>query len=765
MKKLRKLVLALSISLAIGTAEGRYGAASASEIEGKEESVADSIILEEVADATEEHGNEALDEGALPEDDEPKTEEDFAEEAPATESTEAGADEGVEDFVSQEMNLSETMPGDEKENAEEDILGVELEEEADDSGILFEEYENAETEDGLEETGTAGNESEKDGHIEIGETVKGSGSYDYYISVDELGKLGVTCYSESYDCEITLYEKGSEDEFFNQLVGRTFKSGNEYAQIFGGVAAGEYVLDVNCSGRYEFKVNFEASDEWVPCNHENTSMNKAYPVEVNKEYFDEGHLYYDIGDYENGYFVFRIPEDGYVNVVVESDPNVSISMYSSENLEKRLAYKRTGLAEGKYYLGIRYYRAENSYSFKIDFTSSDSWETEDNDDTKKADEIAIKKEYTGRLSYLSGGEDYSRFDCNDEDWYHFELDSPRYLSLKFKHDFADSGRWYLDMYKKNSMGSLVSVMEQAKVQARSHQEYNSKPFTLQEGDYWLKISEGPGSSIYYFSLNPEKYEQVLSVDPMATLMVGNTARLGVSGAVGALSYGSSNPLVAAVSNGVIRAAGVGTARVTITAAETDNYKASSAKFYVKVVPGSTAKVVAENLEAGVRVSWQRVNNAFGYALYRNNTKIATLNGANTLSYSDKKATKNGVKYTYKVTAFGSGGEMSPKSKSATVYRLAVPKISSVKNNAANKTVVTWAKNAKCGGYELVYSNSSKFKSGNKTLAITKPATVKKTISKLKKKKVYYFRIRAYKKLGTVKCYSQWSKVAKIKITK
>ena len=93
------------------------------------------------------------------------------------------------------------------------------------------------------------------------------------------------------------------------------------------------------------------------------------------------------------------------------------------------------------------------------------------------------------------------------------------------------------------------------------------------------------------------------------------------------------------------------------------------------------------------------------------------------------------------------------------------RLSSVKNSSANKTVVKWAKNVKCGGYELVYSNSSKFKSGNKTITITKPATATKTISKLKKKKVYYFRICAYRKLGSVKYCSTWSKTTKIKITK
>ena len=55
-----------------------------------------------------------------------------------------------------------------------------------------------------------------------------------------------------------------------------------------------------------------------------------------------------------------------------------------------------------------------------------------------------------------------------------------------------------------------------------------------------------------------------------------------------------------------------------------------------------------------------------------------------------------------------------------------------------------------------YSTSSKFK-GAKTVTISKNKTTNKTISKLKAKKKYYVRIRTYKKIGSTKYYSSWSK--------
>ena len=44
-------------------------------------------------------------------------------------------------------------------------------------------------------------------------------------------------------------------------------------------------------------------------------------------------------------------------------------------------------------------------------------------------------------------------------------------------------------------------------------------------------------------------------------------------------------------------------------------------------------------------------------------------------------------------------------------------------------------------------------------------TSKKTITKLKKGKTYYVRVRAYKKLSGKKIYGKWSKIKKIKIRK
>ncbi len=76
--------------------------------------------------------------------------------------------------------------------------------------------------------------------------------------------------------------------------------------------------------------------------------------------------------------------------------------------------------------------------------------------------------------------------------------------------------------------------------------------------------------------------------------------------------------------------------------------------------------------------------------------------------------------------------------------------------------VKWKKQTtQTTGYQIQYSTSKKFKSA-KTKTIKKTKTTSATISKLKAKKVYYVRIRTYKKVGSKKYYSGWSKVKKVK---
>lgn len=72
--------------------------------------------------------------------------------------------------------------------------------------------------------------------------------------------------------------------------------------------------------------------------------------------------------------------------------------------------------------------------------------------------------------------------------------------------------------------------------------------------------------------------------------------------------------------------------------------------------------------------------------------------------------------------------------------------------------VVWKKvSGQITGYEVQYATNKKF-SGKAT---KKTKVAKYTVKKLKAKKRYYVRIRAYKKVGNKKYYSSWSKIKKI----
>ena len=93
-----------------------------------------------------------------------------------------------------------------------------------------------------------------------------------------------------------------------------------------------------------------------------------------------------------------------------------------------------------------------------------------------------------------------------------------------------------------------------------------------------------------------------------------------------------------------------------------------------------------------------------------------------------------------------------------------PVIKSVTNKKKNIIkIVLKKKVAGAAGYEIKYSTNKKFKKSVKTVRFTGKS---KTISKLKKNKTYYVKVRAYKKdANGNKVYGKYSKVKKIKIKK
>ena len=96
-------------------------------------------------------------------------------------------------------------------------------------------------------------------------------------------------------------------------------------------------------------------------------------------------------------------------------------------------------------------------------------------------------------------------------------------------------------------------------------------------------------------------------------------------------------------------------------------------------------------------------------------------------------------------------------KKVTVKRVTIKKAVRGKK----KFTVYFKKLGGVSGYQLQYATNSKFKKA-KTVKLKRTLT-KKTVKKLKSKKKYYVRIRAYKKAGGKTYYGKWSKTKTVKV--
>ncbi len=89
------------------------------------------------------------------------------------------------------------------------------------------------------------------------------------------------------------------------------------------------------------------------------------------------------------------------------------------------------------------------------------------------------------------------------------------------------------------------------------------------------------------------------------------------------------------------------------------------------------------------------------------------------------------------------------------------KVKAVKAKAKKKKLnVSWKKVNGATGYEVMYATNNKFTKNKKTVKVKKN---KVTIKRLKSKKKYFVKVRAYKKANGTTYYGKWSKAVKKKV--
>ena len=127
---------------------------------------------------------------------------------------------------------------------------------------------------------------------------------------------------------------------------------------------------------------------------------------------------------------------------------------------------------------------------------------------------------------------------------------------------------------------------------------------------------------------------------------------------GRLTYQTSNAKIADVNtSGVVSIKNIGKATITVTAAETDNYKAAAIKLSIVVKPQKMSITSAVVKSGRLRISWRKDSKAQGYQLQYSTDKkfkkgVTTVNikKKKTVSYKSKKI-KKGKTYYVRARAY------------------------------------------------------------------------------------------------------------------
>ncbi|WP_162300642.1 fibronectin type III domain-containing protein [Anaerosacchariphilus polymeriproducens] len=208
-------------------------------------------------------------------------------------------------------------------------------------------------------------------------------------------------------------------------------------------------------------------------------------------------------------------------------------------------------------------------------------------------------------------------------------------------------------------------------------------------------------------------------------------------------------------------------KATITVTGIGNYAGSkTVDFYIMPAAPSRFKV-RKTTESSVKLTWNKVNNATGYIIYRYNQKsksyrvMKIISNKNITAFTHKKAASY-TSYRYKIASYI---EISNHKYIGTQSRSinGKTKLGRVNFRSAIGTNTTaklhWDKEKSARGY-MVYMSTSKNKGYHK-IATVKAGTTRHTIENLNSGSTYYFKIRAYVKANKSKRYGAYSKVKKV----
>ncbi len=472
----------------------------------------------------------------------------------------------------------------------------------------------------------------------------------------------------------------------------------------------------------------------------NDVQSDATTIQVNKVY---------VGNSAHGedadWYKFVVPEDskGYFQVRLKPDVNADLDalgngweygiykaddgaeLWFEDNIYCEWLTTPFPFDSGVYYVKVApsfvFSWTNQTYNLSVEYITSDNWETEYNDSMASADVMKLNTTYYGNDMFVS-----------DVDWYKVTLPKAGKINYIFgpdsNTDVTNIGDgWQLRVYRED-MSDAISGADRVKGKVVSSNLYwDAGTYYFQVMDDWAV--DGTRKNVYNLRVNytvggnyeSEFNNSMTTADKVSTGVeyTGNlyydwpgpdcdyyvfTPRY-----TGTITMDFSRVITNAVGNGF-----------NIRVIDRDNEVLSELKY----VKNATASIKNVSVKKGRKY----------YILIQNQTTFSPIEA---------------VDYCFKITE-------SKAFNKSTVSGL------TAKSKSKKKVTLRWKKlNGACG-YKLY--RSTKKKSGYTCIkTIKKGKTITFTDRKVKSKKIYYYKVRAYTKSGDKRTYSKYSTVKKVKV--
>ena len=452
--------------------------------------------------------------------------------------------------------------------------------------------------------------------------------------------------SNYYYWRATIYADGNHEE----LASYSFQGEKVlYTQNKFGVSPGYYYLKISDSiyfsdAKFQFRINYNQADNWE--KELNNDYKTANIIKVNTQYYGSVQ-----NDYDQDWYKVQISGNGSlsINFTHKYESGVwDIYLYNDqlEELEENSVRsnavfdsEKCGVTPGIYYLKIcpkkSYVRSSAEYGLKINFTASEMWEKEPNNDYSKATPISMNATYYGSLQ-----------NSNDADWYKVDIPAAGSYELTFAHDYiqSDSTYWQAIVYDD-------LFIKKGEFEYRGNKLTTTNKFEASgRGTYHIKIYYSWSNIPYSIKLTSHTHSYVTQATSATLYRDGEYTRKCSCGAIGGtgIIYHPSKIALSATTfiyNGHTQVPNVTVYDSKSNVIGPENYKVSYGRdgksigkhqlvisFQGKysgsvtktytIKPRGTSIKKLTKLSKGFTVKWSKVSSATGYQIqYSTNKKF------------------------------------------------------------------------------------------------------------------------------------------------